>query len=367
MLMPRREQCFSCHEMADKLIGYEMSRDPHDGKCSACHDVHLDSLPTDARESCTTCHDNLASSAFHDGVNHRKVKQDCLTCHQPHAASADASDCRGCHEAVRREGGLRPPLPFDTMSVVRRRVSAIHDPPATEPRGKGDVLIEEVSTPPRPDRGVGVVAADSFSHPRHEALPCLTCHVVNSPTKSLTFESPRGCDLCHHQELFAGRVVEQECAKCHQASALATAYEAVVMVTTATHSPRQRGVKFRHDSHTSPACADCHRPPEAMPTDSVLSCAGCHVQHHEQQADCSACHGDAATAAEGRDSHTRSSHARCDACHDPAIVRGLVPNRAFCVTCHMTERDHKPAKECTTCHFLTDPAGYRSHLLSGAG
>jgi hypothetical protein len=344
-----------------------MAKDPHGGKCSACHDVHLDSLPTDARASCTTCHDNLAASAFHDGVNHRDVKQDCLTCHKPHQASADASDCAGCHEAVRREGLAQPPQPFDTTAVLRRRVSAIHDPPEPEPRGKGDILIEEVSTPPRPLRGVGVVSADSFPHPRHTSLPCLTCHVVNSPTRTLTFEAPRGCDLCHHQELIAGRVVEQECAACHESGSLATTLAATVTVTTKDHAPLERWVGFAHNDHAKAACADCHRPPDAAPVDSVRSCAGCHVTHHEGQADCSTCHGDAATAAEGADAHTRATHGGCDACHDPVRVAELIPNRAFCVTCHMTERDHKPAKECTTCHFLEEPGTYRSHLTAGGG
>jgi hypothetical protein len=364
MLMPRRTQCFSCHEMADRLPNYQMSLDPHAGRCSSCHDVHVDTLPSDASTSCGDCHD-LASSAFHEGVNHRKVQQDCLTCHQPHQASADASDCTGCHEAVRRQGGLRPPLPFDTAAVLRRRVSAIHDPPVPEPRGKGDVLIEEVSMPPRPDRGVGVVATDSFPHARHTKLACLTCHVVNSPTRTLTFEAPRGCDLCHHQDLLAGRVVEQECAACHGAEALAAPRVASLTVTTAGHAPRARPVPFRHDTHDARRCADCHSPPNVAPADSVASCAGCHATHHESEANCSTCHGEVAAAPQVQEAHTRATHAGCDACHDAARVAELVPTRGFCVTCHEKERDHEAARECTTCHFLEEPASYRTHLLGG--
>jgi hypothetical protein len=45
----------------------------------------------------------------------------------------------------------------------------------------------------------------------------------------------------------------------------------------------------------------------------------------------------------------------------------LLPNRAFCLTCHEAQRTHEPAGECSTCHFLETPESYQRHLRAGAG
>ncbi len=144
-LSPTVLECTSCHEMLAKLPDYKVERDPHKGNCGSCHDVHADTLPQDAKASCVTCHDNLANSPFHIGPNHKRVESQCLTCHQPHSAKVDASDCVGCHREVQQRGKLRPPMPFDTMKVVRRRVSAAHTTGRTpsltaplSPHGTGD-------------------------------------------------------------------------------------------------------------------------------------------------------------------------------------------------------------------------------------
>ena len=82
-----------------------------------CHNPHTDVKPTDALKSCADagCHANWRSVAFHVGEAHQKVAEQCQTCHQPHAARVDASDCTGCHNAVRQgRRPKKPPLPFDT-------------------------------------------------------------------------------------------------------------------------------------------------------------------------------------------------------------------------------------------------------------
>ena len=40
-------------------------------------------------------------------------------------------------------------------------------------------------------------ANDSFAHTRHQKLPCMTCHLSSSGAM-LTFQPPRGCQICHH-------------------------------------------------------------------------------------------------------------------------------------------------------------------------
>jgi hypothetical protein len=60
------------------------------------------------------------------------------------------------------------------------------------------------------------------------------------------------------------------------------------------------------------------------------------------------------------------AHTGCDACHTASTVAALTPTRSFCLTCHLPEDDHYPQRECSVCHFLSEPGEYRSHLLEPA-
>ena len=369
-LVPRKEQCLSCHQMQGRPKGLDLAKDPHKGSCGSCHDVHKHTVPADAKASCKTCHDPT-KVAFHEGVNHRGVIDACVTCHQPHQASVDASDCVGCHSSVRKRGLFKPPMPFDTNAVTRKPAvrppdaapAAAAAPVFNQHRGKGDELPEELpqsrASPPPPSPAV----RDSFPHNRHTSLACLTCHTVNRSGRGLVFEAPRGCDLCHHQKVFAGAVAQTDCVRCHAAGKVAAPHPTRVSVSVGARAPVARTVAFRHDRHERLACADCHRPPSVTPPDSVRSCRACHEQHHTELRDCSQCHSRPETPA----AHTRATHAGCDACHTASRIAALVPSRTFCLTCHAAQRDHQPARECTTCHFLETPAQFRSHLIGGAG
>jgi hypothetical protein len=363
-LVPSARQCLACHGMQDKPTGYIAEKDPHRGSCGSCHDVHKDSLPTDARVRCETCHTRLASSAFHNGANHKRIQKQCLVCHQPHAASVDASDCVACHTAVRKRGLFHPPLPFDTAAVLKRRIGAVapgvlqeDDAALPDHRGKGDALWED--PPPRtPSTAHRNPTADSFPHRRHASLPCLTCHAVNSANR-LVFEVPRGCDLCHHQSLMAGSVTAKDCARCHHDPQLARPRAMRVNVQLPGKAAVGRTVAFQHDVHRSEPCGTCHRAPNTVPPDSIRTCVACHDQHHEAQRNCVTCHVPASTAT----AHTRNTHTGCDACHTTARVAELIPGRSFCVTCHVAQRGHQPGRECSTCHFLVTPAQYRPRLM----
>ncbi|HEV8453942.1 MAG TPA: hypothetical protein VGQ24_03565 [Gemmatimonadales bacterium] len=363
-MVPQREQCRSCHQMTRRPQGYDLTRDPHKGSCGSCHDVHAHTTPADAKSSCKTCHADLSRSAFHQGASHRRVAEACTTCHLPHQASVDASDCVSCHSAVRTRGLFKAPMPFDTSAVLKARITpAASDVPALEPglfehRGKGDELPDERPPTRASPRAIALAARDSFPHPRHKSLPCLTCHVVNRPEAGLVFQVPRGCDLCHHQAVIAGRVEARDCARCHRAEGLAAPRQTELRVQVGARTPVTRLVGFRHDAHAKVVCADCHRPPSTTPPDSVRTCQSCHVQHHEEQRNCVQCHsrGDLSAA------HPRAAHVQCDACHTPSRIAALVPVRSFCLTCHAKQQEHEPSQECTTCHLLKTPAEFRKEL-----
>lgn len=352
LLRPGSRQCFSCHEMRVLLATYDPAREPHSGGCGMCHNPHRDVKPADALKSCTDaqCHANWRDVDFHTGAAHRKETQRCETCHEPHAARVDASDCVGCHKWVRyRLRRLRPPLPFDTTEALKQ--TSLREPPRplVEPgraRGQG-------SSPPEDDppesRTVPIVSpSDTFPHDRHSKLACLTCHELRS-NKRLTFEPPRGCQICHHQ-----RPAQADCRSCHQSEELTPTVPLQVAVTVPEHERRRRTVQFPHEAHDTLACTGCHVIPVTLePADSVLTCSGCHDKHHAPDTECSACHRNAQTRA-AHEPPVRP-HESCAACHTPATVARLVPTRSFCLACHRPQQDHYAPKECSACHFQRTP------------
>jgi hypothetical protein len=365
LLRPASRQCFGCHEMRNLLASFDPARDPHGGSCGMCHNPHTDVKPTDALKSCASaqCHADWRKVDFHTGAAHRKVAQRCETCHQPHQARVDASDCVGCHQGVSSRPGsrLRPPLPFDTTKALRQTSAREF------PRGALRFLPAawHGADPPgyrTPGSRAGISASpsDSFSHKRHSRLACITCHDLRSKGRGLTFEPPRGCQICHHQ-----RPAEADCAACHQESELASSMPAQVAVAVTNHERRRRTVRFEHENHDTLACTSCHVAPVTLaPADSVRTCAGCHSQHHAQTRDCATCHRTAAITA----AHERpvDAHAGCDACHTPGTVAQLTPTRSFCLACHSPQQDHYAPRECSACHFQRPPDELQRQLRRGA-
>ena len=361
LLRPASRQCFSCHEMRILLATFDPAREPHSGACGMCHNPHTDVKPVDALKSCTDaqCHANWRDVDFHTGAAHRKVSQRCETCHEPHAARVDASDCVGCHKSVRYgPRRLRPPLPFDTTEALKQ-TSSRQPPPLVEPgRARGQGAAPPDDDPPESRSVSSASPSDTFPHDRHRKLACLTCHELRS-SKRLTFEPPRGCQICHHQ-----RPAQADCRKCHQSSELAPTVPIQVAVAVPKHDRRRRTVQFPHQAHDTLACTGCHVTPVTLaPADSAVTCTGCHDQHHSQTKDCATCHRTGAIAA----AHQRpvQAHMACDACHTRTTVTRLVPTRSFCLACHQPQQDHYAPKECSTCHFQRSPQELESQLRQG--
>jgi hypothetical protein len=361
LLRPASRQCFKCHEMRLLLATYDPAREPHSGGCGMCHNPHTDVKPADALKSCTDsrCHADWRDVDFHTGVAHSKAAPRCETCHLPHSARVDASDCVGCHRMVRSGPGsrFRPPLPFDTTQALKQTSS--REPPRrliVPGRALGQGAAPPEDDPPESRTDVTALPSDTFPHARHSRLACLTCHDLRSKERRLTFEEPRGCQICHHQ-----RPAEAKCASCHEVGDLAAALPVQVAVTVPRHDRRRRTVEFPHAKHDTLACTGCHTTPVTMaPADSVRTCVGCHAQHHAESRDCAACHRTAAITAPHEP--PVQPHMACDRCHTRATVARLVPTRSFCLSCHQPQQDHYPPKECSTCHFQRTPAELEQKL-----
>jgi nitrate reductase cytochrome c-type subunit len=66
-----------------------------------------------------------------------------------------------------------------------------------------------------------------------------------------------------------------------------------------------------------------------------------------------------------RAAHKDDDHLTCASCHARETVAQLTPNRAFCVTCHADQAKHKPARDCSSCHFGGTPAALHRRMLGG--
>ncbi len=358
-LRPAQKQCLDCHSMQLRLVGFDRSHDPHNGSCGTCHNPHAQVKPADALKSCTTagCHDTWRNVPFHSGKAHGRVNTKCELCHQPHAARVDASDCTGCHARVGVKGGGHgptPPQPFDTTKALKR-TSSLPPPVPRRLLGHGDAppeadLPAALSSPPP--------LADSFPHSRHTSLACITCHSITAKKTTLTFEAPRGCQICHHQAPSAN-----ECARCHEDGSGYQQRQVSLTIAIPNRPDTRRIAGFSHTAHAvAGKCIDCHTTAVTMtPADSVTNCSGCHEQHHTRATDCAGCHAIPGLTTAHADA--RRTHFGCDACHTARTVALLTPNRALCLTCHNTLHDHNPTAECTTCHFLQNPDEWRSHLV----
>jgi hypothetical protein len=357
-LRPGERQCLGCHEMRRLLAEFDPAKDPHGGSCGMCHNPHTDARPKDALKSCADaqCHSTWRSVPFHVGAAHRKVAQRCETCHQPHAARVDASDCTGCHTEVRRGGGrMQPPLPFDTTEALQQTRRLIKP---GRSRGQGDAPPDD---PPGGTTDPAAFPSDTFSHQRHRRLSCITCHTTTSRRSDLTFEPPRGCQICHHQ-----RPARSECSTCHEKEEVEPAREVMVDVSVPKHPPRTRAVVFEHAEHSELTCVQCHTAPVSLePERKVEACIACHDDHHAADRSCASCH----QTSQIVKAHARpvNAHSNCDECHEAETVAALTPARGFCLTCHSRDVDHYAPKECTECHFLDSPEGYRQHLRKLAG
>ncbi|MFN8670145.1 MAG: cytochrome c3 family protein [Gemmatimonadaceae bacterium] len=216
---------------------------------------------------------------------------------------------------------------------------------------------------------------ESFDHASHlvrSAVACKECHSdynyfagggTSSPTVDRDVDARHGktkltkasCESCHHAP-----TTKVECTACH---ATDVRLKRAITVTMALKlqpekAPASRAVAFQHTQHEKTACAECHKTPGAMK--EVPSCASCHADHHKEKASgCAQCHGSTMLA-----DHKMDTHFKCASCHARETVARLLPDRAFCLSCHVKQATHEPGRECAPCHLHQSPTEVRRRILA---
>jgi len=222
------------------------------------------------------------------------------------------------------------------------------------------VLLGAVGTPVALHSSAAAAQADTvFRHADHTDLQCVRCHSDGGVHGQTLIRRPSDCRSCHHTGPAAST-----CATCHREEAGSLRLFRVIR-TLAVPGDREstRTMSFQHAAHVAIDCASCHgAPPDVGAT--PVECVGCHADHHQGGAECSACHLPGSSAA-----HPLAAHAGCSGsgCHESDLVAELPRTRASCLVCHQDQRDHRAGAECAGCHLLPAPGPSGTIGLSGFG
>ena len=338
-----KESCFGCHEMRNKLKGFESKNDRgHNGVCGTCHNPHKQTAPKQAFESCATngCHSDLKKkSTFHAGLKGH-ASANCGQCHRAHEWKPVGRECIDCHRNIFRRTSGRARHPSRAQQSHRARLAR------TVPVFAKIQLAanRQRAATPQPPIPSAPKETRAFSHGIHKLLTCAGCHDQKISPGAVKVRTKSECAACHHS---AERSVS--CEGCHDARTKLsrTIMRAVSMRTNADAPAKQRSLPFAHGQHRDLECKGCH-------TSGVLlgvtrDCASCHTNHHTAERTCTTCHQPAKSV------HQRVAHDGCagSGCHSNSTVLALPPSRSACLTCHADQGSHKPKRECAECHAVS--------------
>jgi hypothetical protein len=343
-LDPTGEKCFGCHQMKQRigsaLAELDPATEPHKAACGACHNPHKQSGTKQAFASCATaaCHARADTlTPFHRGLP-STVLANCGTCHKAHVWKVQSTDCTACHRDLdnpRRGAGARKPSPHPVIKQM----------PTAEERPHGPFVADEIELPSQ------AVDTTTFSHAKHKAVECKSCHNSDRTHGEVTIKQPAGCLACHH-----GSTQKAACTTCHRS--LTTRDREVSVTMSVWTTARSRVLRFAHDRHARVDCKTCHTTPTALAAEK--SCASCHGEHHGVASSCASCHPAIPTTEQPH--HPRiATHAGCGGggCHTDAAVLSLPPTRNVCVACHREQVTHKSGGDCAACHLVSWPGGVR--------
>jgi hypothetical protein len=358
-LVPGERNCLGCHEMRKVIERFVPENDPHKGECGACHNPHTQKTPGAAFKSCTNsgCHtrpDTL--SAFHRGI-HTTALSDCGKCHQEHTWKVKGNQCLDCHQNIYKtppRPAFRSPRRVSTTGITHVVSQLVLGDP-----GSGVMFAARWLFATRAALMLQQTAAGdsvAFSHATHRGLTCVACHSASGPSHgTVLIRSLRDCQQCHHEttvrKLGGGT---EACLHCHQRSTLPSRALAVPVRTSTSASTLTRTLPFEHATHGTVSCSRCHTSPVTLA--AAVQCADCHANHHDAARDCKTCHA-------AYDAHVgRQVHVGCagSGCHTDRATLALGPARNVCLSCHTKQVDHKPGRDCATCHRVHWTAGTAS-------
>jgi hypothetical protein len=275
-----------------------------------------------------------------------------IACLAAAAAGANAL-AEGCStgpyrraELPTRSGGLHCVLFPSLVQESLRPEPARSGPSTGESRGLSEELPLATGSEDERDHRIAFRTGSgrrSFEHGQHERLSCRECHGSGERHRSITVQTRRDCDACHHDPRRA-----TGCGDCHLRTELsATRAVERTLALTVWEGSRSRSLPFAHETHGRIACHECHSTPVTLTTDR--DCAACHADHHRPEASCATCH---VATADGV--HRAESHLSCagSGCHAPSVAPAPAHSSNLCLMCHAEQLDHEVGGGCASCHQI---------------
>ena len=200
--------CSSCHNpVGEGNKMSEISVAMHSGQANSCATCHNDQKAFGANKltNCSQCHQEVgAARSFGVAFNHADhAKADCATCHKtaskgavftiPNGQAAH-SNCFQCHSPTKNSRTFTSSSCFQCHQIG----------------GKNDIKPSSVTI------------AGNFSHSKHNAMSCDSCHNSKSGQMSApavvmhkTSKTGFNCASCHNNQTAFGGEDFTNCRQCH--------------------------------------------------------------------------------------------------------------------------------------------------------
>jgi hypothetical protein len=341
------------------------------GNCAQCHEAGKKVTPA----RCLTCHKPIADRIARKTGVHRKVTDQCVTCHVEHAGV---------------NGELRhlDTRTFDHAAETGYALEGQHARTAANCAAchtqRSFLEARTTCSSCHADVHKGALGAE-----------CTRCHTTKAPFKEsgrvfdhTTARFPLtgahrevACEKCHKRGVFRGTDFGT-CATCHQDphrrkfGAACTACHTTDKWETCSVEHSKTGFRLV-GAHAEVACIKCHQSGSMTEPLRFDRCSACHVNVHRAsiREDCRACHNETTFRDAPFDHFKRTAFAlegrhdglTCRKCHtgisagEVPLARRVVDFRGAvraCVSCHGDQDPHKGefGRACDACHR---PATFR--------
>jgi len=291
--------CASCHTpdfMATSEPSHPAAGFAND--CSQCHDTRTfqrANWPHPGSFALTLGHAGRRCTECHVGQSYMNTQTDCASCHldtyqatqQPnHATAGFGTDCAGCHNTVRWQGGsFTHPASFPLTNSHNTSCTACHTTPGSYTglsTACASCHLTDYNATTNPNHAASMFSTD-----------CTGCHgtatwqgasVAHPATFPLTNAHNRACTSCHTTPgTYAG--LSTQCASCHISDYNATNNPPHLSFQMSQQCQDCHGTtnwgagNWNHafpihsGAHNNMACFDCHNNPANR---VQFSCIDCH-------------------------------------------------------------------------------------------
>lgn len=368
LIKKKEEICYLCHK---SIASKKHVHPPVKEDCLSCHNPHASNhenlLNEEKEKLCMNCHDN---KGFTNKVIHPPVKENCMSCHYPHDSDypklvkdEGKKLCYNCHEQKDVKKHVHPP-------VKEGDCLGCHNPHSTP----GKALLKQEGNE------LCFICHDNNDYvgKQNVHMPvkedCKNCHLPHDSDNARLLNKDNVCVECHGT-MVNGKVVhppvgDKDCTGCHSPH---TSNETKLLsspIPTLCFNCHDKAPFTKKNIHppVQEACTSCHLPHSSGYTKLLIT---------KKEFLCNECHSEIiSNFKKYKFSHPPVRDGQCEACHvvhSSDAIKILKDMPVFlCSECHdlgdtkTAKSIHKPVEngKCADCHgvhggdiikFLNEP------------